>query len=114
MTQRVLYHSAPPAARDSILSEGLHRRHSETAGIAREAGEPGWDSFGHVFLTDRPEENPDIDVWEVDASGLEVAPDDTTDCPNPGETWWKILGEGVPPSRLRLVAPAARAGMRLP
>lgn len=103
---RILYHSAPAHARESIEARGLLVSGSEAAMLAREAGDPAWEEAGAVFLSSRPEANGQVDVWAVEAAGLDVVPDDTTECPNPGESWWMLSGD-VPASRMSLFTAAS-------
>jgi len=97
----ILYHSAPRSARDGIETEGLLVSASEAAELARESGAPDWKQAGAVFLSSKPEGSDRVDVWAVQASGLAIVPDDTTRCPNPGESWWKLCDD-VPADRLSL------------
>jgi hypothetical protein len=88
----ILYHAADPANRNSIQQQGLLLRYSVAFQYDDEGG-------GGIFLTDTPPR--ESDVWEVDARGLNIEPDDTTE-PFEGETWW-VCFEDIPPSRLRLL-----------
>jgi hypothetical protein len=105
---RTLYHGAPRSARDSILKNGLLRSHSETAQLAKEYGEHGWENYGGIFFAENPETtaNPQVDVWAVNTDGLTLERDETTDHEHLGERWWVTYSDPVvEPWRLRLVQP---------
>lgn len=102
---KLVYHSSPPSRRESIRRQGLSPEFSEAAELARETGLPDWRAYGSVFFSSAPEENLRVDVWAVEAGGLRLEPDDTTDCPNEGESWWQLRGRIIEPSRLTLLRP---------
>lgn len=96
-----LFHSSPPENRSSISSEGLILGHSDAAVLSREMGDPDWMIAGAIFLTSSPEDIDAVDVWEVDVLGLALEPDDTTECPHEGVSWWQVR-QPICPSRLTL------------
>jgi len=96
-----MFHSSPPESRTSIGLVGLVLYLSDAAQIAKEMGEPDWMSAGAIFLTSSPEDIDAVDVWEVDVSGLALEPDDTTECPHEGVSWWQVR-QPICPSRLTL------------
>lgn len=103
----VLYHSSPPENRVSIGLLGLTLYLSEAAQTAKEMGDPDWMEAGSVFFSSTPEDVAAVDIWAVDVRGLDIEPDDTTECPHDGETWWQ-LRQPIPAARLTLYRAAAK------
>src|SRR6516162_5580774 len=89
-----LYHATSPSHRHSIRDTGLRVEFEQGYGVT----EPG------VYMSPRPDEhNTDQDIWEVDARGMRVHPDD------PGNQYeFRDVGgshfsaEDIPPERLKL------------
>jgi hypothetical protein len=58
---------------------------------------------GGIFLSSKKPASQDfIDVWEVDISELNLCQDDTTDPPEPDDSFGVVYTD-IPPSRLKLV-----------
>lgn len=98
----VVYHSTPVGNRQSILLHGLALRFSETS---LESGEEDIEAGAIFFSTKRTPDDPRFDTWEVSVSDLpDLVEDETTDQPDPEDTWWMIY-RNVPPDVLRLSEP---------
>lgn len=113
---RFLYHETDARRRNRIAQEGLLLRHSETAELALEMGEPDWDSYGGVFFSTVVHDiTPQVDVWVLDTEGMaweksdvgaapdEIVPDMSVDPSSwaVGEMWWYLRCD-VPAARLTL------------
>lgn len=113
---RFLYHSTDSRRRSQISDEGLLLRHSETAELAREMGEPEWWTFGGIFFSTVIHAiTPEEDVWILDTSAMswaasesdaapeDLAPDFSVDPANwaEGEIWWHVRCD-IPPEAIRL------------
>jgi hypothetical protein len=100
----ICWHVSPSLNRDSIARHGLDwRRMSATSGIASSGQADPRPEAEAVFLCDHLgdveffigfESHPLVDVWEVDATGLEL---------QPGPHGWLMCRTPIPPERLRLV-----------
>lgn len=98
----ILYHNTPSTHRESIWERGLLRSCSETTELAREMGEEG--VFGGIFMSAKPSaEREGFDTWAVDVSGLDILPDETTDCPDPEDSWWVCWDADIEADRLELL-----------
>lgn len=95
----ILYHQAPPAARERIAKLGLQHPRDIPGDLGIEMSN---DETVGIFFTDNPENGPRSDLWEVDVRGLHLVPDDTTDWPE-GHTWWVTYQDEVGPERLKLI-----------
>jgi hypothetical protein len=92
-----LYHGTPTENRESIRRHGLKINHPETGEMLSITG-------GIFFSSKLPERAEQIDVWEVDASGLSITIDDTDAPPDPTDTWWVLYPPfELPPERLKLL-----------
>lgn len=105
---RFLYHNTQSSNRDSIRENGLLLIHSETAEEALAAGDSVEQAAmaGGVFFSSKilPERDG-FDTWVLDTDGLTLEPDETTDCPDPEDSWW-VIWDDVPASRLVLLEAA--------
>ena len=92
-----LYHGTPTENRESVRRHGLKLFHPET-------GEP-LSITGGLFLSSKlPERAEQIDIWEVDTSGLPIIIDDTDVPLDPEDTWWVLYPPfEIPPERLTLL-----------
>ena len=102
----VMYHNAPTEARESIREKGLLVFMSDAAQAARERNEPE-KGLGGIFFDTVPTTAGRFDTWQVDVSGLDIEPDETTDISGiggewEGHEWWVLWGENVLPNRLKL------------
>lgn len=96
-----LYHESHCVNRSSIEKHGLFLNPAQGEAVASITG-------GFFFSSKLPEEaSEQIDVWELDASGLPTQIDDTDTPLDPEDTWWVVYGLSViEPWRLRLALPA--------
>jgi RNA:NAD 2'-phosphotransferase (TPT1/KptA family)/8-oxo-dGTP pyrophosphatase MutT (NUDIX family) len=104
----VLYHGTSAANRASIRERGL-----------LQSCHPFADEGGcGIFFSAMPGRQPSpwLDTWQVDARGLSLVEDDTTDPPAvadggaEGDSWWVTYDEDIPPSRLTLIEPKTASG----
>jgi hypothetical protein len=92
-----LYHGASTENRESIRRHGLKVRHPET-------GEQLSITGGIFFSSKLLEREEQVDIWEVDTSGLPIIIDDTDESLDPEDTWWVLYPPfEVPPERLILL-----------
>jgi hypothetical protein len=92
-----LYHGTETTNRESIGKRGLKINHPETGEMLSITG-------GIFFSSKLPEPLPQIDVWEVDTSGLPIIIDDTDTPLDQEDTWWVLYPPSeVGPERLTLL-----------
>ena len=93
----VLYHHSNRNNRQSILQHGLQTKYDQTVDL----NEPG--VIGGIYLSNKPEYGPRIDVWAVHVCGLPVEEDWTSVPEDPQENWYVCYQE-IPPNRMNLVS----------
>ena len=89
--KRQRFHAAPPGSRQSIATHGLR------PGTEASYGPPGVYMFKFMDLAADYRENEPRDVWEIDATGLELHPDPE----DPKVAEYSL--DPIPPERIRLV-----------
>lgn len=96
-----LYHESHCVNRSSIQTHGLLLNPTEGEAISSMTG-------GFFFASKlRQEPSEQIDVWEVDTTGLAIQFDDTDIPFDPEDTWWVVYGlKVIEPWRLRLALAA--------
>ena len=77
----VVYHYSPHANSASIAKRGL---------VGSDATSPGGDRA--VFVSDTYKPQPGMVAYAIDARGLDLQPDDTTEAPG-GERWFAAYGD---------------------
>jgi len=93
-----LYHSTATENRLSILNRGL------VLSITNADGTEQLSITGGVFFSSKqPEPAEQIDIWEVDTTGLLVIEDDTDVSLDPEDTWWVAYCQPIGPERLTLL-----------
>ena|SRR6266446_4467269 len=93
-----LFHSTATENRASILENGL------VLGVPNANGAEQLSITGGIFFSSkRPEPAEQIDIWEVDTSGLTVIIDDTDVPFDLEDTWWVVYNQPIGTERLRLL-----------
>jgi hypothetical protein len=91
-----LYHATSPVKRLSIGERGLQVKYHQGGGIT----EPG------IYMSPRPTQDGDEDVWEVDTRDVRLHPDDPAQMHEFRDVGGSYFSkEDIPPDRLRLHRP---------